>query len=372
MKDGKSDIRRELTPSQLVTPVRYTIDPGFVNRRMVQSTLGPVMMNAVDQQVRQIPNLAAWETVRIDHILTQALLLWCRERTVKTLEEALVTPGERFFCSNEKLGPWHDEPGDPKRAVSLWVPRSHSAWQVEFHYSRSHVQADTLRWFLQKGPERLAIVAELCSASEETVIVRPIVMGFPLVEAADQALNNSLMYCRDDFYRTYLDEFDEFAKMKNTPTPGDPKPMEKIAEAAFKACLAEILGDQSPSDWGGENRDYFSDHLHINGVRMSGEFLLKGPARFTPMRLRHLGKNHDQILRLSHGPADVLFVQHCHDIGPEVRETLRVFATQPCNPRRYCLIDGRDSLRLLRAYGLYEKAVEMSRQEKGKRRSRNC
>ena len=78
------------------------------------------------------------------------------------------------------------------------------------------------------------------------------------------------------------------------------------------------------------------------------------------MSLNHLGKNNDQIVRLAHEPADVLFVQHCHDILPSVRETLRAFAVQPNRPRRYCLIDGRDSLRLLNAYGLFERAVELS------------
>jgi hypothetical protein len=75
------------------------------------------------------------------------------------------------------------------------------------------------------------------------------------------------------------------------------------------------------------------------------------------MSLNHLGKNNDQIYRLSQEPANVLFVQHCHDILPAVRATLRAFAVQPGKPRRYCLIDGRDSLRLLRAYGMLDKAL---------------
>jgi hypothetical protein len=40
------------------------------------------------------------------------------------------------------------------------------------------------------------------------------------------------------------------------------------------------------------------------------------------MGLNHLGKNNDQIVRLSREPADVLIVQHSHEILPAVRETL--------------------------------------------------
>ncbi len=85
------------------------------------------------------------------------------------------------------------------------------------------------------------------------------------------------------------------------------------------------------------------------------------------MGLNHLGKNNDQIVRLSHEPAEVLFVQHSHEIMSPVRETLRAFCVQPSNPRRYCLIDGRDSLRLLVAYGLLDKAKELSREERDRR-----
>ena len=79
------------------------------------------------------------------------------------------------------------------------------------------------------------------------------------------------------------------------------------------------------------------------------------------MRLNNLGKNNDQIVRLSKEPASLLIVQHCHDIGQAVRDTLRAFAIQP-GPmrRRYCLIDGKDSYKILKAYGKLDRAIELS------------
>jgi len=104
------------------------------------------------------------------------------------------------------------------------------------------------------------------------------------------------------------------------------------------ACVAELLGDTSAKDWGGETSDYYTSHLRLHGRRVTAAFLLKGPARFEPMGLNHLGKNNDQIVRLADEPADVLIVQHCHDILPAVRKTLRAFSVQPSRSRRYCLI----------------------------------
>ena len=79
------------------------------------------------------------------------------------------------------------------------------------------------------------------------------------------------------------------------------------------------------------------------------------------MTMSHLGKNGDQIVRLAHEPAEILIVQHCHDIASAVIETLKVFATQPSNPRFFCLVDGRESLRLLNAFGLTEWAINESK-----------
>ena len=68
------------------------------------------------------------------------------------------------------------------------------------------------------------------------------------------------------------------------------------------------------------------------------------------MQPTHLGKNADQIFRLSASPANLLIVQHSHDIGEAVRATLRAFSVMPHMQRHYCFIDGRDTYRLLKAY----------------------
>ncbi len=208
------------------------------------------------------------------------------------------------------------------------------------------------------------MIGQLSSATNELVVFEPIVMGFPwLVEKGEHPAFD-IMWYGDTFYEHIVDDFDEFSRVVTVPTPSSPTRMKVISEHAFKTCLAELLGDDAEKDWGGEQCDYYSAHVHLKGRRVTAAFVLKGPADFRPMALNHLGKNNDQIVRLSHAPADVLFVQHAHDITAPVRETLRAFAVQPSRPRRYCLMDGRDSLRLLDAYGFYDKALAMSKSRK--------
>jgi hypothetical protein len=205
-----------------------------------------------------------------------------------------------------------------------------------------------------------SIIAELHSATAEKLVFHPLVMGGPWLRSPDPRWEDAAIWWGEEFYENAIEDFDEFSAIRQFPKPVSCEPMKDVSEHAFKQCLAEIVGGDAPTDWGGEISDFYTAHLRLAGKRVSGAFLLKGPARFAPMRLNNLGKNNDQIVRLSSEPADVLFVQHCHEITPPVRSTLRAFAVQPSRPRRYCLIDGRDSLWLLQAFGLFERAAALS------------
>jgi hypothetical protein len=70
------------------------------------------------------------------------------------------------------------------------------------------------------------------------------------------------------------------------------------------------------------------------------------------MTLEMCGAKADQIHRLVRSGADVSIVQHCHLIGEVVRETLRNLTVRPGQLRKYCLIDGQATYRILKAYSL--------------------
>lgn len=137
-----------------------------------------------------------------------------------------------------------------------------------------------------------------------------------------------------------------------TLTKADLKQLSVVPEQQVKEWLAEILGEPSlPNDWGGEQFDLWTDRITIDGTRLRAAFALKGPAKFHPMTVADLGKNGDQISRLAQTVADLLVVQHCHTITAAVEHTLRAFAVDPANPRRYMTIDGYQTVRILRHFG---------------------
>jgi hypothetical protein len=351
--------RKDHTPEWRAAVVDHEIDPGLVHHRKIETILGSQGMSIIDEQIRNLPhNLPDWQRpVRIGHIYTRAMLMFCKALNIRSLRQIMAKREGHLFCSNEELGP--ARPLREGRVANEILLGDGSAESVELQYSTEHVFGSTLRERLHDGGFTFSIIAELQKFSDNLIIFDPVIIGSPWLEATDRE-HQGIEWYGSEYYQQFVEDFDEFGKVTSVPEPASPDPMRLISEAAVKACFAEILGDRAGKDWGGETSDYYSTHLRIGGRRVTAAFLFKGPARFGPMDLAHLGKKNDQIVRLAEEPADVLIIQHCHDILPVVQKTLRAFAVQPSNPRRYCCIDGRDTLRLLKAYNLYEKAVVLS------------
>lgn len=356
-----SDIRKTLTSEQRCEDLSFSIDPGFVHRVKIETRLGRKGMEVIDHFIGKLPEMPeGLMEARIDGIYSSVLLSVCNDVNAPPLFDALVKRQSSLFCSVEEFGPcptlWDDIP----RGSNEWIGPAGNTFSGHMEYSSNKVRSDTTRSRLVKGA-KMAIVGDIVQFENNHAVIEPIVLGGPCIVPGKATFDSD--WWSYDFFENFIEDIDEFKKVIDTPTPADSSVMKGVSENAFKQCLATILGGETPKDWGGETSDFYSAHLHIKGKRTTGAFLLKGPARFAPMNLAHLGKNNDQIVRLASEPAQILFVQHCHEILSPVRETLRVFSVQPCRARRYCLIDGRDSLRLLLAYDLLDTALKLSKKD---------
>jgi hypothetical protein len=183
-----------------------------------------------------------------------------------------------------------------------------------------------------------------CVRAVPIVITHRILQGpMPIVFLTDQT-------------EIYPDQIDNFSRIRNLAysTPSL-EILRNISEQQVTTAFAEIIGEPDvQKGWAGERSDLFTANLRFEGQRMSAAFMFKGPAggkKFKPMDLSDLGKRGDQIVRLATEPADILVIQHCHKVTVAVRSMLRAFANQIGHQRKYCVINGYDTLRILRAYG---------------------
>jgi len=358
-----ASFRNELSSSQRSLDLELKIDPGFVHQRKIQTIGGQGVMDIVDDLIRQLPSeIPEWQKiVRIDHIYSDIFLQFCKAIGIKTLEEILYNRNGHLFCSTVITEPCENfwEIGRAKIAIKTNLEHSIKPF---LEFSTSQVRADTLKSRLTEGGHEISVVGLYNRLNHDEIIFEPLIMGFPWLVDRENLSNFDTMWHHYDYYENYIEDFAEFNKVEGLEFDEDFSILSQIKEKAIKHAFAKILKDSVYKDWGGETSDFYSTHIHLyNKKRCSAAFMFKGPAKFAPMSLNSLGKNNDQIVRLSKEPCQILFVQHCHDILQPVRETLRAFAVQPGNPRRYCLIDGRDTLRLLKAYNLLDWAIENSK-----------
>lgn len=354
--------RRDHTTAERVTDARMVVDPGFVHHRKIQALVGPAGIEIINSTIDKIPKDAP-EYVRklqVDQIYSRLLVDFCAVNNVPTLSQVLGQGWGGLFSSIETVAPTAGF-YDADRVASDIHPKGDVDYSVRLEYSRTHIVADTLRSRLANGGE-LAIVATLRDSNRDVLTFEPLLIGGPMVQPSSPAVLPDAMFLGYSYGEIFAEDIDEFVNITEVEVPSDFSVMGRISEASFKTCLAEVLGVDAPKDWGGEQSDLYTSHIHVGGERMAAAFLLKGPARFRPMTLNMLGKNNDQIVRLAQEPARLLIVQHSHEISPPVRVTLRAFTVQPGTlDRRYCCIDGRDSLRILTGYGKLERALELSR-----------
>jgi len=194
----------------------------------------------------------------------------------------------------------------------------------------------------------------ITSVTSHEVLVTPIVIASlaPSVLDADTTYKASKWSNRLEISIDEIDSFDLVSSERLPRTESELEPLRRIPERDVKSAIAEIIGEPNvPKDWGGEFSDLFTTRLIVGGQRLPTAFLLKGPSQFREMTPASLGKNGDQIVRLFEEPADLLVLQHCHKVHRGIRDTMRAFASRTGNVRLFCIIDGYDTLRLLRAYG---------------------
>lgn len=184
---------------------------------------------------------------------------------------------------------------------------------------------------------------------KDEVEICPYVIG-DLVDDLSPFINMSIR----SLIRVYPDYIDSFGRLKGAPqaTVSDVKALQAVPEAAVKDAVAEIIGEPFvPPDWGGENSDLQTNRLVVEGASQSAAFIFKGPALKGEMHPRNMGKRGDQLVRAFGEPVDLIVIQHCSKIANSVVKLAEAMAIDPRNPKRFCILDGADTARLLKAYG---------------------
>jgi hypothetical protein len=222
--------------------------------------------------------------------------------------------------------------------------------RITFRFHPEHLTSSS-SWTELSGQTRILLLGVIKEIKENVIEVIPYALANPLPQFGQAAFWGQFWY---NHLEVHIDSVDSFCAVKDIqtrPSKSELKLLRDIPESDIKNAFASIIGEQDiKKDWGGERSDLFSSRVEIDGNRVSTAFLFKGPAQFKPMTFAALGKNGDQIDRLFSEPADLFVLQHCHEVTPPVRAMMRAYAQQFGRLRLFCIIDGYDTIRILRAY----------------------
>lgn len=177
----------------------------------------------------------------------------------------------------------------------------------------------------------------------------------PSVKVASHTVRVEVSQKLTNFHEITIDDINSFSKVRSIAS-GQQIPFTAMLESDFKEGVKTIIGDHTSSfkDWGGEINDLMSTRVKYKSKRIASAFAFKGrgtKGKLTPSRM---GKNGDQIARLFESTAELFVLQFWGEIDEAVRKYVETFAlAQSVKTGRrvlYCIIDGVDSTRLIRAY----------------------
>jgi hypothetical protein len=159
--------------------------------------------------------------------------------------------------------------------------------------------------------------------------------------------------------RLYVEDIDSFRKVRDV----NPSTVMDLLDGGFldrsedsiQTALERILAVAfHKKDWGGEINDLYTSNVIINSRRRETAFLLKGNGiRNRTMQISDCGHNGDQILRLCESPAELFVIQFVGNISEAVIKDIDGKIRQMRSQGKdvwYCIIDGQDTARILRAY----------------------
>ncbi|WP_404351760.1 hypothetical protein LG324_03350 [Phycicoccus jejuensis] len=293
---------------------------------------------------------------------TRELEKWLAVHPVQALDMAIATeqchPGVLVWCEL----PFHwSEVASERRRVDQGetdlrssfhsvIETSHGAAAVHGTFDPSRLTCSTANSELS-GVRTQYMLAQVAGCLPGDIELRPVAIGARLLSEVGGWVDR--LDRPGGGQRFAPDEVEQFRSVDfaRAPRVEDLEVMRAIPEAEVKRTLAFVLGEPVvPKDWGGEQSDLWTARLRVAGRSYTAAFLLKGPAGGTlarPMTIGMLGKNGDQLQRLASTPAEVLVVQHCHEVKPEVVSMLRSLASDFRHVRHYMVLDGYDTFAIL-------------------------
>lgn len=322
---------------------KLTLISWYVNSRRVLEIIGPGILSGLGSDVALLANF-----------LGPRVLEWIRAKNIPSLLSLILSgrlaPGSIFtheatFFSKGMSELDLSKPKDAKLYVKLGEQDPEHGRSLDVLFNTANLTTASAFGAL-KGRPGVYVCGVIDRITDEAIEARPLVIG-------SLALNYGAFSPRfADTIEVHAQQFDALNGVDFTKhvTKSQLDALQSISEQAVKEIFARLMLEPVvDKDWGGEQCDLFASNARIQGNVVPCAFAFKGPGKFKKLEPRDCGKNGDQIYRLFQTPAECFIFQHCHQVSPAVRATMKAFALERLSQRgRFCIIDGFQTYSILR------------------------
>ncbi len=330
--------------------IRISLEPYFLHQEQVLGLLGTKRATAALARMTNIPSaiapyiLATTLAEALPVLGVGELQKAVYERTLKAGQVVGVEQTFLFRRAKERDKP-ADKPVDFHAQLN-----TDTATTLSGSFNSTRFTAASASGNLS-GRKHAYLIGTVISWDSNKIELRPAFVGIRSFIEDEEVVS----YGGTSNRRTYPGQVDQFTTVDfgSSVSADELKAVLSVPEEAVKTSFAAMIGEAYVhKDWGGERSDLYTSRLQVQGRQISSAWIFKGPGYPHPMTVRALGKPGDQIVRLFSEPAELLVLQHCHEITPAVINMMETYAHDLRNPRRYMIIDGTDTARILKTQGV--------------------
>jgi hypothetical protein len=330
---------------------RIALEPYFLHQDQVQSLLGDQRTESARARAARRSDPVAALPYALASELAEALPALGIGELARCVLEQDVRSGQVIGAELEfafRRDRDHDAPGF-KPVNFMAVLDAGAPVRVAGTFNSARTASSSATGSLA-GSRRAYVIGTVTDLAAERIELRPVFIGirsFVNDNSAAEGLAPGL--------RVYPSDIGQFSGI-DFASPLRQAELEavlRVPEDTVKRAFAGLIGESYVSkDWGGERSDLYTSRVFARGRQVSAAWLFKGPGYPRAMDVKALGKNGDQIDRLFTEPAELLVLQHCHQIKPSVVGMMDTYAHDARRPRSYMIIDGADTGRILSSLGL--------------------
>jgi hypothetical protein len=341
---GPRKFYRELAREQRNVDPYLHLEPHFLNVAKCMKVFGQYFKDYYLS--RTIKEDTEFAQIFNQHLLVTYTMDACADGEVKTLGETLMDPVPgRLFSTVATVAAAPDRAGAEDGRLRLTLPFPYPR-DVFITYFGANFLSRAERDRITDGTA-VALIGQIDVVKDGFIQADPLVMGTPSFDHfRNGEIDLALAPYAGDWFETLPVDIDEFSTAMDE---GDVDVAESEWRGALAALgqdgvrkrLAGIVGKVAPPEGVAAGTDMIFAELHIDGTPTAAAILTTDENT----DLMQIGA------RLAATPARLLIVQHCGAIAESLRDTIRAFAVAPHAPRRFCLIDGADTYRIIKANG---------------------